>query len=299
MHQRPPAGPFRAGKSLFRYHVPAIILAVAGPTALCIYALAVWGLAANLGLNSSFPWSTGPLSNWMIWFGLALVANLGAFASPSNSSTEESRTPATAIARIAGKRAPSLNRAAYFWRESRVSSRALVGIAALFVVTSACEARASEPVTIVSATPPALTFARYIAFLNRRDVFSESGPVVVEVSAEIPLQHTHASLSAVRETGTSERSEYEVLGVDGDATLLQAVIERYLTAKARAEDLPCRRYLSLRLTTNSGTSAHTTALVRLCMSFRSGLEKPEQGLLKDNSGLIPRPAYLFGKQDIL
>jgi hypothetical protein len=46
--------------------------------------MAVWGLTSNLGLSNSFPWSTGPLSNWMVWLGLALVANLGAFLRPSD-----------------------------------------------------------------------------------------------------------------------------------------------------------------------------------------------------------------------
>ena len=49
-----------------------------------IYAMAVWGLTSNLGLSNSFPWPTGPLSNWMVWLGLALVANLGALLRPSD-----------------------------------------------------------------------------------------------------------------------------------------------------------------------------------------------------------------------
>jgi hypothetical protein len=46
---------------------------------LSIYAMAVWCITSSLGLNNSFPWPTGPLSNWMVWLGLALAANLGAF----------------------------------------------------------------------------------------------------------------------------------------------------------------------------------------------------------------------------
>jgi hypothetical protein len=84
MHRRPPDDPVRHRKSFLRYYVPAIALAVAGPTTLSIYAMAVWGLTSNLGLSNSFPWSTGPLSNWIVWLGLALVANLGAFLRPSD-----------------------------------------------------------------------------------------------------------------------------------------------------------------------------------------------------------------------
>ena len=206
---------------------------------MCIYAVAVWSLTANLGISKSFPWSTGPLSNWLVWLGLALVANFGAVSRPSNSRPNESRLSAPAVPRIGGALTASCSRAACLWRELRVARRIVFGIAAIVAVTSSREVRASEPDEIVSVTsPPALTFARYIAYLNQRDVFTESGPVALEVTAEIPLQHTHASFSAVRETGTSERSEYEVVRVDGDGKLLRALIQRYLTARAQAEDVP-------------------------------------------------------------
>lgn len=55
------------------------LLVVRGPILLCAYAVAVWGLAANLSLTGTFPWSAGPLSNWMIW--LVLVLLLHAFTS--------------------------------------------------------------------------------------------------------------------------------------------------------------------------------------------------------------------------
>lgn len=85
MHRRPPDDLVRHRKFFFRYYVRVIALAVAGPTALSTYAVAVWGLTADLGFSSSFPWSTGPLSNWMVWLGFALVANLGTFLQPSES----------------------------------------------------------------------------------------------------------------------------------------------------------------------------------------------------------------------
>jgi hypothetical protein len=79
MHRRLQGDLVRHRKSFFRYYLRVIAFAVAGPTTLCIYAMAFWGLTSNLGLNSSFPWPTGPLSNWMVWFGLGSVANLGTF----------------------------------------------------------------------------------------------------------------------------------------------------------------------------------------------------------------------------
>ena len=40
-----------------------------------LYATALWALTSYLGLTKCFPWSDGPLSNWMIWLGLALTWN--------------------------------------------------------------------------------------------------------------------------------------------------------------------------------------------------------------------------------
>jgi hypothetical protein len=59
-----------------RYYMAPIALVVTGPTVLSAYVFAVWGLTANIGLTNSFPWTAGPLSNWMIWLGLALLLNL-------------------------------------------------------------------------------------------------------------------------------------------------------------------------------------------------------------------------------
>jgi hypothetical protein len=59
-----------------RYYMALIALVVTGPTVLSAYVFAVWGLTANIGLTNSFPWTAGPLSNWLIWLGLALLLNL-------------------------------------------------------------------------------------------------------------------------------------------------------------------------------------------------------------------------------
>lgn len=47
-------GPVQNRKFFFRYHVPVITLAVTGPTALSIYAIAVWGLTADLVSRAHF-----------------------------------------------------------------------------------------------------------------------------------------------------------------------------------------------------------------------------------------------------
>jgi TRAP-type C4-dicarboxylate transport system permease small subunit len=63
-------------KSSFRNYLTLIALAIAGPAVFAIYVIAVWGVTADLGFTKSFPWSGGPLSNWMIWLALALLSHL-------------------------------------------------------------------------------------------------------------------------------------------------------------------------------------------------------------------------------
>ncbi|MBV9612904.1 MAG: hypothetical protein JO091_10550 [Acidobacteriaceae bacterium] len=126
----------------------------------------------------------------------------------------------------------------YVTRNSRAGTRLVVAFMALLATMSAMGARESESTMIVRIASPALAFARYIAFLNRRDVFTESGPVAVEIRASLPGQGAQAYWAAIRETEASERSEYDLLQLDGDQALVQKVVRPYLLVQAQAEELP-------------------------------------------------------------
>ena len=56
----------------------ALVSALMGPAVVSVYALAVWSLAANLGWTDTFVFSTGPLSNWLVWLAIAILVNLAA-----------------------------------------------------------------------------------------------------------------------------------------------------------------------------------------------------------------------------
>ena len=60
-------------KLLYQVEVLARTFAMLGTVSL--YAIALWGLTNYLRLTKCFPWSGGPLSNWMIWLALALMSN--------------------------------------------------------------------------------------------------------------------------------------------------------------------------------------------------------------------------------
>jgi hypothetical protein len=55
-----------------------LVSALMGPAVFSAYALAIWSLAANLSWTDTFPFTSGPLSNWLIWFGIAILVNLAA-----------------------------------------------------------------------------------------------------------------------------------------------------------------------------------------------------------------------------
>jgi hypothetical protein len=90
----------------------------------------------------------------------------------------------------------------------------------------------------VDGSAPALAFGRYLASLQERNPFTESGPVDVEIDASLPRLAKRGSMLAVRQTGASERNEYSSVRFDGDSTVTQQVIGRYLVAQQEAEALP-------------------------------------------------------------
>jgi hypothetical protein len=90
----------------------------------------------------------------------------------------------------------------------------------------------------VDESAPALAFGRYLAHLQERNLFTESGPVNVQIEASLPSLAKTGSMFAVRQMGASERSEYSVIRLEGDSMVRHQVIARYLDAEQQAEALP-------------------------------------------------------------
>jgi hypothetical protein len=91
---------------------------------------------------------------------------------------------------------------------------------------------------VVDESAPYVAFGKYLASLQERNPFTESGPVDVEIEASLPGLAKKGRMLAVRQTGASERSEYCSVRFDGDSTVKQQVIARYLAAQEQAEALP-------------------------------------------------------------
>ncbi|HEX4749092.1 MAG TPA: hypothetical protein VH302_06075 [Bryobacteraceae bacterium] len=56
----------------------ALLAALMGPAVFSSYVFAVWSLADNLGQTDTFVFHNGPLSNWLIWLGFAILMNVAA-----------------------------------------------------------------------------------------------------------------------------------------------------------------------------------------------------------------------------
>ena len=55
-----------------------LVAVLMGPAVFSAYAFAVWALAANLGWTDTFVFLAGPLSNWIMWLGVAVLVNTAA-----------------------------------------------------------------------------------------------------------------------------------------------------------------------------------------------------------------------------
>ncbi|HEX4164333.1 MAG TPA: hypothetical protein VHZ55_02575 [Bryobacteraceae bacterium] len=81
-----------SGKPQFPYQIEVLALALAILGSVSLYSIALWALSNEVGLTQSFPWSDGPLSNWMIWLGLAMTLNaVVANTYPTRTQTERQK----------------------------------------------------------------------------------------------------------------------------------------------------------------------------------------------------------------
>ena len=111
----------------------------------------------------------------------------------------------------------------------------LLGIAALLVPLSAT---AGDLAFARPGSAPSVAFARYIASTQGPSPFTDSVPVIVQVDASLPSLYKESRLLALRRIGESDRSEYQLLLVEGDVTVTQEVIAPYLAVQDLIDGLP-------------------------------------------------------------
>lgn len=69
----------------------ALVSALMGPAVFSSYAFALWSLADNLGWTDTFVFHNGPLSNWLIWLGFAILINVAASILRRHTQPEEAQ----------------------------------------------------------------------------------------------------------------------------------------------------------------------------------------------------------------
>ena len=113
---------------------------------------------------------------------------------------------------------------------------------ALLTLALSSTALASGPVATVtmSVDPPApgQALARYLTNAANGDPWSEPNTVLMEIDASLPGLAEHGHLRAIRDWPKYHTPDYQVIHIEGDATVKQQVIARYLTAEKRAAPVP-------------------------------------------------------------
>ena len=88
------------------------------------------------------------------------------------------------------------------------------------------------------APSPKPVLARYTALLDQSSRRLDCRRVGVEIEASLPKLARHGRLRAIREMVNPGKPEYHDLQMEGDHTVRQQVIARYLSADAQAAALP-------------------------------------------------------------
>ena len=103
-------------------------------------------------------------------------------------------------------------------------------------------ARASSPPApaTMSVDHPAasIALARYLSIAPNSDPWSEPNAVLLEINASLPRFAERGNLRAIRNWPERQTPDYQVIHIDGDATVKQRVLARYLTAEKDAAAIP-------------------------------------------------------------
>jgi hypothetical protein len=115
-------------------------------------------------------------------------------------------------------------------------------VGALLALGLASTASASGPPapTTMSVDPPdaSLALERYLAGAANNVPWSEPNTVLLEVDASVPGLSERGKLRAIRHWPERQTPDYQVIRIEGDATVKRQVIARYLTAEKEAAAMP-------------------------------------------------------------
>jgi hypothetical protein len=119
----------------------------------------------------------------------------------------------------------------------RFTNRPRLALLALLLPGSIL-AGAEREAILDSSPSPKLVLARFLAAPASNRDRKGSCAVAIDIDASLPKQSKQGRLQAIRHFGPFGKSEYQVLRIEGDRTVKQQLIARYLSAEAQAEALP-------------------------------------------------------------
>ena len=163
----------------------------------------------------------------------------------------------------------------------------------------------SNGVDTMSVDPPApgRALALYLASAAQGDPWSAPNGAMLEIDAYLPRLGEEGHLRAIRAWAESKTPEYQVIHLDGDASVKQQVIARYLNAEQQAAAMPAS---SLALTpanykfrymgASSGTPVYVFHITP--RKKRSGLINGELWIDGATGLLIHEAGYLVKKPSI-
>ena len=102
----------------------------------------------------------------------------------------------------------------------------------------------SNGVDTMSVDPPAPSraLALYLASAAQGDPWSAPNGAILEIDAYLPRLGEEGHLRAIRAWAGNKTPEYQVIDLDGDASVKQQVIARYLNAEQEAAAMPASSF---------------------------------------------------------
>lgn len=123
----------------------------------------------------------------------------------------------------------------------RIAPVLFISLVTLMLPGTVSAGSSGETEFVIVAQPapsPSSLLNRYLAGLPQTAATLECRAVAVEVQAALPKLSKRGRLQAIQHYVPLGRPEFQVLHVEGDRTVTQQVIARYLSAKSQAEAMP-------------------------------------------------------------
>ena len=168
----------------------------------------------------------------------------------------------------------------YYMKRSGTFFRDTLLFPGLLVLLIPASASAQRVPIVQTTTNQSIAFARYIAWLHAPDPFTESGPVALAIMGSLPGLNKQGGLLAIREVGESERSQYGIIGLQGDSIVLERVIAPYLEAERKSEDQPLSSVLITPLNYKFRYAGAVETGDRTAYIFRITPKKDRAGLIR-------------------